>query len=241
MEQEIRSKLDSYNLAKSVISGKLLFFEDTNTSILEEFDTLLNTKVFNGANTAPVIRGRGKTDRVPFHIKGVIKEIIGEDVEVFFVRDGDGLPPQWRAKLKEFGAKKEVNLVVSERFEIESYLLNPQVIMRALSAKYTGVTLPSIVQMEAKITESLKETIDLSKYHYDDDLEEEITQCAQLMNLAEFRNSQAVKKEVRAWHAILEGLTALEDLLIYGKGAEALTLVLVWLNAPRASISLVRQ
>jgi hypothetical protein len=230
MEQEIRSKLDSYNLAKSVISGKLLFFEDTDTTALEEFDTLLNTKVFNGANTAPVIRGRGKTDRIPFHIKGVIKEIIGEDVDVIFVRDGDGIPPTWRAKLEEFGKQKHVNLVISERFEIESYLLNPGLILRALQSKYKEAVLPSTADVEAKIKEALKNTITLSKYHYDDDLAEEITQCAQLMGSSEYRNAQLVKSEVRNWHSTLENFSELSDLLIYGKGKESLAIVLAWLN-----------
>jgi hypothetical protein len=231
MEQEIRSKLASYSLAKSFISGKLLFFEDADTALFEEFDAQLNSKVFRGANTAPVIRGRGKTDRMPFGIKAVIKEIIGEDVEVVFVRDGDGLPPKWRTMLSNFGTERNVRVIVLARFEVESYLLHAKLIFRALSARYPKKELPTEAEIEAKIREALTATISLSKYHYDNDLEEELYQVAQLMNRTDCRNPQVLKSEVRQWHSELEKLMGLEDLLKYGKGAEALSVVLNWLNS----------
>ncbi len=63
VEEHIKSKIDSYNLAKSVISGKLAFFEDEDISIWEQIDDVLGTRVFKGASTIPIITGRGKTDR----------------------------------------------------------------------------------------------------------------------------------------------------------------------------------
>ncbi|HEY0429019.1 MAG TPA: ATP-binding protein [Pyrinomonadaceae bacterium] len=229
LDEEIRAKIDSYHLAKSVISGKLVFIEDLNTSVLERFDEVLNKKVFKGANTSPIIRGRGKTDRVPFQIREIIREVSGEEVEVIFVRDGDGLPPDWRERLSNFANERNVRLCILDGFEIESYLLNPNLILRTIQNKYDdtrGLTSESLTE---KITELLKNTITLAKYNYRDDLEEEIRQVSLLLNLDEYRNPQVIQSEVRSWCERLENLNTLGELRKYGKGKETLKDLFQWL------------
>jgi energy-coupling factor transporter ATP-binding protein EcfA2 len=231
LDDEIRAKIDSYHLAKSVISGKLIFFEDSDTSVIERFDDILNKKVFKGANTSPVIRGRGKTDRVPFQIKEIINELSGEEIEVIFVRDGDGISPEWRTRLMEFASSRGVKLHILEKFEIESYLLNPNLIHKTIQRKYSDKEiLPSVEQIEAKIIESLKNTIELAKYDYTYCLEEEIRQNALLLNLGEYRNPQFVTSEVREWRNNLLGLIDLDELLKFGMGKESLKEIFSWLN-----------
>ena len=84
-------QLDNYELAKTVISGKLIFFEDQNTEIFEVFDRIGNTHCFHGVNTAAIYRGRSKDDKTPFQIKPLLKQFLGKDIDIHFVRDSDGL------------------------------------------------------------------------------------------------------------------------------------------------------
>ncbi|BAZ67574.1 hypothetical protein NIES4106_23290 [Fischerella sp. NIES-4106] len=55
VERQILTYIDSYELGKSVISGKLVFIEDKDTSIIEAFDKLLKTNCFSGTNTVPML------------------------------------------------------------------------------------------------------------------------------------------------------------------------------------------
>lgn len=237
VEEHIKSKIDSYSLAKSVISGKLAFFEDSDLTIWEQIDDVLSTRVFKGASTVPVVTGRGKTDRVPFQIRDILAEVLGEEIEVIFVRDGDGMPPGWRKKLQHYASTKGVTLHVLEYFELESYLLCPTLLARVLQRKYPDQALPPTDEIEACIIRYLQETITLSRYNYDDNLEEEIYQAGILMSLGEFRNLQTVKSEVREWHRHLETLNTLDDLRRYGQGKEALSSLFNWLNERGLNVS----
>lgn len=230
VEEQIKSKIDSYSLAKSVISGKLAFFEDSDLSLWEQIDDILGTRVFKGASTVPVVAGRGKTDRVPFQIRDILAEMLGEEIEVVFVRDGDGIPPEWRKRLMEHANKKGVTLHILDFFELESYLLVPEIFERALRQKFPEANLPSADELGAKIARAFTETITLAKYNYDDCLEEELYQAGILMNLGEYRHLQVIKSEVREWHTYLETLTSPDDLRKYGQGKLAPSSVLKWLN-----------
>jgi predicted ATPase len=230
LDDEIRTKIDSYHLAKSVISGKLIFFEDMDTSSFEKFDEIFQHRVFNGANTSPIIRGRGKTDRVPFQIAEILKEISGEEIEVIFVRDGDGLPASWREKLTSFASERRVKLIILERFEVENYLLNAKVILKIIQNKKPETNSISVEEINNKIAELLKETIRLSKFNYRDDLEEEIRQVASIMNLGEYRNPTNVKSAIRGFIDGYESEESLDELLKIGKGKEALKELRNWIT-----------
>lgn len=230
IEEIIKEKIDSYNLAKSVISGKLIFFEDSNLDLWERIDSILPDSVFSGSNTSPIIKGRGKTDRVPFQLNSVLSELTGEEIEIIFIRDRDGLSDEWITRIKDYAAERNVNVQITRYFELESYLLDSNLIQLAIKERDQEKTEPTIDEIETQIIHSLKNTISLARYHYDDDLEEEIHQVAMLMSLSKYRNSQTVKSEVRAWHDSLEELTDIESLRTYGKGKEALSSILTWLQ-----------
>ncbi len=113
---------------------------------------------------------------------------------------------------------------------MESYLLFSIIIRRALLKKFPNSQLPTIDELENKITTCLKETITFARFNYDDCLEEELYQAALLMNLGEYRNFQIVKSEVKERHKFLESLTDINDLRTYGQGKEAFSSIMRWLN-----------
>lgn len=234
VEDKILTLVGNYDLGKSVVSGKLVFIEDSNTSILETFDKILDTRCFSGANTVPLLKGKGKDDKVPFQINEALNKFVGRDVEIHFIRDGDGIHLEWRNKLLEYANKHNVTLHQLERYEIESYLLSPGLIFKALMNKNPNPNphkkIPSEEEIRIKIIELLKQTISMSKYSYDDNLEDSIYKTALLLNLPEYRNPQVAKSESKEKRGNYETYQTFEQLLIVGMGKEALKCLMSWVN-----------
>ena len=101
--------IDNYHLAKSKITGKLVFIEDDKIDILRGFDRVLQTGCFLGLNTVPAILGNGKDYKIPFQIKTVLRKYTGREVEIHFVVDGDGMPDRWREHFANY-AKERLTL-----------------------------------------------------------------------------------------------------------------------------------
>lgn len=230
VEQQISSRIDTYELGKSVISGKMLFVEDGNTSILDTFDRVGETRCFSGANTIPVLAGKGKDDKSPYQIYDVLKSFIKSDIEIHAIRDGDGLNETWRTKLEKYAKDHNVILHILNRHEIENYLLEPSLILKALSESNKMKKLPNVEEIKEKITNLLSETIKLSKFSYDDNLEDSIWKTAILVGDQEFRNPVTCKSEAKKIRESYEAKTTFEDLIVVGMGKETLNGLLRWIN-----------
>ncbi len=233
IEEEVEEKiaqLDNYEMAKSVISGKMVFIEDANTDIWENIDRILGTRVFYGANTISIHKGRSKDDKIPFQIKPLLKEFLNKDIEIIFVRDSDGLSIEWKRKLEEYGENKGVQLFLLDRYEIENYILDGELIHRALENKYQGKAIPKVEEIEQKIFEYLHETIVMSRYKYDDNLEDSIFKAGLILDLQEYRNNVTVKHEAERIRMDYEKRSDLELYKRVGMGKEALKQIFKWLN-----------
>lgn len=229
VEQQITVNLDSYSLAKSVISGKLVFLEDANNSILEACDRALGVKCFTGPNTVPLLLGRGKDDKVPFQIGPILKTLLDKEIEIHFLRDGDGLNTEWRSKVSKYAENCKIKVHQLERHEIENYLLSANLIHRAVSKKH-GQCKFTKEFIEEKLTAMLKETIQLSKYCYDDALYDAIHKTAIAINEQNFKNPTACRTEARSMREDYEKLNTFEKLVVVGMGKEALSRLFAWLN-----------
>jgi AAA15 family ATPase/GTPase len=237
VENEITSKIDTYSLGKSILSGKLLFIEDSNIEILETFDKILSTGVFSGANTVPILVGRGKDDKIPFSLKDVLAKFTKKTVETIFIRDGDSISGQLRTELLQYAASKNVRLHLFERHEIENYILSPTLFERALVKKYPNKEKPSLAEIKSKIAESLRNTIILSTYRFDDNLEDSIYKTSLLLGKSEYRNPQLSKSDAIALREEYERILDFDILLKCGMGKEALKSVMNWLNEKGIGIS----
>lgn len=232
VERQILAYIDSYELGKSVISGKLVFLEDQDTSIIEAFDKVLKTNCFYGTNTVPVLKGRSKDDKFPFELNKMLKslEFIDNDLEIHFVRDGDGLDTEWCEKIAEFAAKGNVKVHHLERHEIENYLLYPSLIVRSLCRKHPEKAIPSLDEVRNKICELLKNTIQYNKYGFEDVVEDNIYKTAQLLKMDTYRIPKECKSKAKELVSSYEKLNNFEDLIKVGMGKEALRGLLGWLN-----------
>lgn len=182
VDDAILRLIDNYHLAKSKISGKLVFIEDSKIDILRGFDRVLQTGCFLGLNTVPVIPGNGKDNKIPFHSKTVLREYTGRDVEIHFVVDGDGMPDQWREHFSNY-AKEKLILHQLVRHEIENYLLNPALLARALKWKFSRreKDVPSTDEVRAILTQIMRETITNFDAYFKDEIE---TRIRKLLALA---------------------------------------------------------
>ncbi|MEA5554797.1 AAA family ATPase, partial [Anabaena cylindrica UHCC 0172] len=229
VEREISTRIDTYELGKSVISGKLVFIEDDDISVLERFDYVLGTKCFSGTNTVPIQKGRGKDDKLPFQIRNILRDFLGQEIEIHFLRDGDGLNPDWRQRLNEYAEKNNVILHQLQRHEIENYLLSPSLIFKTLSRKYPNRIIPTIEEIESKIIHSLKDTISLNTYNFPYNLEDNIHKTASLLKLEDYR-SQGARSESNNLIKTYVNYDNMNNLLIVGMGKETLKNLRAWIN-----------
>lgn len=230
VESKILETIDAYDLGKSVISGQLVFIEDNNTNVLEKFDQVLGIGTLTGANTIPVIKGRGKDDKAPFQLHEIFTNFLKKDVQISVLRDRDGLTSEWVSELVKYAEKKKVALHVLERYEIENYLLSPELIFRAINRfkDYSHIT--SVEAIESKLQKFLEDTIKLRSYGYDDTLEDNIYKTAAVLGKDEYRNQQTTKSVVKKMCAFYESNTSFEDLKVNGMGKEALNKLMGWIN-----------
>jgi predicted ATPase len=237
VENEISAKIDTYNLGKSVLSGKLLFLEDSKTDMLESFDSIGKSMIFNGARTIPVLKGRGKDDKIPFNIKEVIEKFTGNEIEIHFLRDGDSLTEPWRNELLLYAQKKQIKLNLLERHEIENYLLDPAFIYSVIINKYPEQVYVTENVIREKLIEFLKNTINLNKFQFDDNLEDSIYKTANLVGKNEYRNPQLSKSDAKQIRENYESLKNFDDLVKYGMGKETLSQLFDFLTQGGINIS----
>lgn len=217
IESEISLRLDNFTAAKASIAGRVLFVEDKEVKLLERIDSLIGTGLFEGPSAVPVMSSQGKDDKVPFRIKGAIQEITGEPIDVFFIRDGDGMPDEWRRKLVSYAQEKGVNLVLLSRHEIESYLLNPVLISRVLGGHSVAVS-PDQVQADLEV--ALRNVIGMSRFGFDKTLRDSLYKTGRLLN-EEYGFGDA-EKEAAKIRAQYEKLEDFESLVAIAPAKEAL-------------------
>lgn len=237
VENEISTKIDTYSLGKSVISGKLLFIEDAKIDILEAFEKVSKKMIFNGPRTIPILKGRGKDDKIPFHISSVIEKFTERKIEIFFIRDGDSLSEQWKQDLLKYAESKNVTLIMLERHEIENYILDPSFILNAINQKYPGQTVVTLEIITEKIRNFLENTIQLNKYQFDDNLEDSIYKTALVTGKSEYRNPQLSKSEAISIRERYSSLSDFQDLIKFGMGKETLSQLLSFLDSEGLQIS----
>lgn len=192
VEGEIASRLDNFSLAKASIAGKVVFVEDRGLDILRRVALLSKLPLFDGPSAVPTIHATGKDDPIPFRMRPTLKKLTGQDVEVLFVRDGDGMPPDIRDALVNYSSSKETVLVLLPFHEMESLLLQPAVVLRAIESLGVSCASPEV---EAPIVESLTEVLTKSKYGFQRTLRDNIYKTQRLLKSDDDRGDAEKRAE----------------------------------------------
>ncbi len=235
VQQAIADRLDAYELGKAKISGKIAFFEDSNLEVYEKMAYVLKIDSFSGVNTIPVIRGRGKDDKLPFTLSPVLREILGREIEIHVIRDSDGMPMETREKLMEYARRHNVKLHILSRYEIENYILDPELICRTLrnEAKNDGKTLPTVSEVRDKINEELLQTIRGGIYKYSIILNEILYKIKRNLLGDRDYTSDSASHEMEAVYREYYEVSDPKELLRIGMGKQACANIFRWLNEER--------
>ena len=240
VEEVITERIDSYELSKIKTNGVLVFFEDQNIEYLQRCDQVLNTHCLVGPRTVSYLTGRTKDDKLPFSIKPVLKEILGKDVTVFVIRDRDGLSSDVTDVLVALAEKAKLHYHFLENYEIESYLLSPDLIHRTLSKANPDKDTPTVDELRAQISSCLLDTIRLAKYSYTTVLEDCLSKMSCFSGLEQYRGSNEYRRKASEIRTANEALTEFADLRKVGMGKESLKQLLSWLNdEKKLKISLI--
>ena len=230
VEEVITERIDSYELSKIKTNGVLVFFEDQNIEYLLRCDQVLKTHCLIGPRTVSYLTGRTKDDKLPFSIKPVLKEILGKDISIFVIRDRDGLSSDVTDVMVTLAEKAKIHYHFLENYEIESYMLSPELIHRTLSRMNPGKAIPTVDEVKTQLSSYLLDTIQLARYSYTTVLEDCLSKMSCFSGLEQYRGSneyRAKAVEIRTAH---ESLTAFDDLRKEGMGKETLKRLLAWLN-----------
>ncbi|HXB23581.1 MAG TPA: AAA family ATPase [Gemmatimonadaceae bacterium] len=225
LESEIALRLDNFTVGKISISGRVLFVEDTDSQLLERIDGVVGVGLFEGPGAVPVLSASGKDDKVPFRIREALKEVLNTDVEVFFIRDGDGLPPNWRQKLIDYAAAHNVHLMLLARHEVESYLIEPGVISRVLAD--AGVVLTPD-EIATRLTSIMQDVISKTRFQFERTLRDNLYKTGRLLKEEfDWGDAEKAAEQIRGQY---ESLTNFADLRAIAPGKETLKEFLRWVK-----------
>ncbi len=226
----ISERIDSYELSKVKVNGVLVFFEDKNIDYFLRCDQVLGYHCLAGLRTVAKLTGRTKDDKLPFSIKPVLKELLNREVSVFVIRDRDGLSNDIVDTVIAIADEAEINYHFLKNYEIESYLLDSELILRALKKLNQGKKLPTLAEIDGEICSALKDTIQLAKYRYTPVLEDNLSKLSYIDGLELYRAANEYRRKAKEIFDSYDALSEQPDLCRVGMGKEALKIVMAWIN-----------
>lgn len=229
----ISERIDSYELSKMKVNGVLVFFEDQNIDYFLKCDQVLNCHCLVGPRTVAYLTGRTKDDKLPFHIKPVLHELLMRNITVFVIRDRDGLSNDITDVITNIANKADINYHFLKNYEIESYLLSPSLFHRALEVLNPEKELPTDEELTQKIRECLKDTIRLSKYKYSSVIEDCLAKLSSFDGLELYRASNEYRRKADQIRETNESISDTDELRRVGMGKECLKEIMQWLNGEK--------
>lgn len=230
VDDVISERIDSYELSKAKVNGVLVFFEDKNIDYFLRCDQVLNSHCLTGLRTVAILTGRTKDDKLPFSIKPVLKELLNREISIFVIRDRDGLSSDIVGTVIAHADEVEINYHFLQNYEIESYLLNADLILRTIKNLNPDEELPTLKQIDDKICDALKSTIQFAKYRYTPVLEDNLAKLSYFEGLDLYRSTNEYRKKAKAIFDSYDALSEQSDLRRVGMGKEALKIIMAWIN-----------
>ena len=230
VDELVSERINSYELSKIKSNGVLVFFEDSNIDYFLKCDQLLNYHCLIGPRTVAYLTGRAKDDKLPFHIKPVIQELLGRNLSIYAIRDRDGLSSEITDILIHNADEANINYHFLNYYEIESYLLIPDLIYRTLVILNPEKEVPPSQEIESKICEILSDTIRLAKYKYSTVLEDNLYKLSSFKGLEKYRSANDYRDEAELIRSNNEQMVSLDDLRRVGMGKETIKGLMRWIN-----------
>lgn len=229
VEAFVEEHIGSYDLGKAYLSGLMLFFEDSKIDYFVRCDQILKTNLLSGSTTVAHMTGRTKDDRLPFSMHEVFRELLNRDIYIAVIRDSDGIDEEIRNALVNYGNSQNVQYHILERYESENYMLDTELIYKAI-VKKNGKCDIEKDEIEKRIISALQDTIRLSMYRYCSTLEDSIKKSSFVSELDRYRNTNDYQSKARVIEDSYQNLKEFDDLVKFGMGKQALKIIFKWLN-----------
>ncbi|MBQ8843621.1 MAG: AAA family ATPase [Elusimicrobiaceae bacterium] len=206
-------------ISRLLLAPHCFFVEDKYIDIYKSMDRLCGWNIFGHKSNYRSIEGVDKFDMFD-KLYYLLEDVLGRKLKVFFIRDRDGLLPQYYSKLKEHYLKNgHKNILILDKHEIENYILDPKIIVRAapkgvLKLSYVKKTLLDVAHQLKPNTLNILGRHNIRCAHYCKNDQEKI-------------NDMAIQTEVNAF---FNDTLTVEQVLTYFPGKELLKSLLERIN-----------
>jgi len=144
-------------LSRLLSSRKLVVIEDKDQSILRAFDKAIGSQLFSSSSTAYVLPAKGVGNfRALADLGQVLEQLVDKKFDLTFIQDRDGLPDFIVTSYLNSQDTQGVKAELLERHEVESYLLEPDLIARAAENSGHNLKPSEAKRMILKAAKSLK-------------------------------------------------------------------------------------
>ena len=109
-------------------------------------------------------------------------------------------------------------------------MLSSDLILRILSRLNPDKELPTPTQIDEKICQALKDTIQLTKYRYTSCLEDNLSKLSYFDGLELYRGTNEYRKKAKEIFENYDILSEQSELCRVGMGKESLKIVMAWIN-----------
>lgn len=133
--------VDVSALSRILASRKLVVVEDKDQTVLKAFDKAIGSPLYSSESDSYVLPAHGTGNfRALAELGDVLTQIIGRQFDLSFLQDRDGMPDFLVRPFLSSQGSAGIHAVLLNRHEIESYLLEPQLIQSAAKAMGRRVT-----------------------------------------------------------------------------------------------------
>jgi len=142
-------------LSRIIATKRIVIVEDRNLSLYKLIDRTIATELFGSASHAYVTSAEGVGNFQQYNeLASMLKSFVEGQLEVVFIQDRDGLPDFLADAYAQSLKDKGMEVVLLNRHELESYLIEPALLRSAAAEK--GASL-SASQAEATIVDAALE------------------------------------------------------------------------------------
>jgi ABC-type cobalamin/Fe3+-siderophores transport system ATPase subunit len=198
--------VDISSLSRLLASRRLVVIEDKDKSIFKAIDRVIGNPLFSSKSCSYVLPAEGVGNfRAIAQVGKVLKAFTKTTFEVTFIQDRDGMPDFMVAPFEASQRSAQVTPYLLERHEIENYLLEPNLIVRAsenigrpvTSAQATEAILQAAQSLQAKARRTSLLTAKSVNRHLEEkiseaDLEEKVYEWFDALDVKELLTIQRV-------------------------------------------------
>ncbi len=131
--------VDNSSLSRIIASRRMVVLEDKNTALFKVIDRLTGAGLFTFASGAFVKSALGQSNFPQYkELADILTGFTDRPVELTFIHDRDGLPDFLADLFLSSMAEKDMDVHLLGRHELESYLIDPELVSDALRNKITS-------------------------------------------------------------------------------------------------------